>query len=289
MTYLPDETTALYLYGIAPSLSTDGKPMEITARGLDGAMVSLVVCRDVGVLVHSCPPFPYEGDVALVHAWVLAQHEIISAAHAQAGTVLPIRFNSIVAATGDRTATEVLVAWLDRSHDEIVARLDGLRDHVELGVRVTAGAPNRDPAVVADVAAPARGRAYFQEQLAQRKEKERLRATEAIIARTVFDDLAALCGGIVVNPKRPPRAGMPVAEAAEAGGRMLLDIALLAHVDKVAEIGRYLGDVTANRGLSVRFTGPWAPYAFVGALDMPLLVDPQVSEPTMNQGEYGDD
>ena len=288
MTYLPDETTALYLYGIAPSLSTDGKPMEITARGLDGALVSLVVCRDVGVLVHSCPPFPYEGDVALVHAWVLAQHEIISAAHAQAGTVLPIRFNSIVAATGDRTATEVLVAWLDRSHDEIVARLDALRDRVELGVRVTAGAPPSDPAVGAYAAAPARGRAYFQEQLAQRKEKERLRATEALIAQTVFDDLAALCDGIVVNPKRPPRAGTPVADAAGAGGRMLLDIALLAHADKVAEIGRYLGDVTTTRGLSVRFTGPWAPYAFVGALDMPLLVDPQASKPAVNQGAYGD-
>ena len=283
MTYLPDETTALYLYGIAPSLSTDGKPMEIAALGLDGAVVSLVVCRDVGVLVHACPPFPYEGDVALVHAWVLAQHEIISAAHAQAGTVLPIRFNSIVAATGDRTATEVLVAWLDRGHDEIVARLDALRDRVELGVRVTVGAPPSDSAVGADAPAPARGRAYFQAQLAQRKEKERMRATEAHIAQAVFDELAALCDGIVVNPKRPPRAGTPVADAPQASGRVLLDVALLAHKEKVAEIGRYLGDVTATRGLSVRFTGPWAPYAFVGALDMPLM-DPQASELAVNQG-----
>lgn len=268
MADLPDaEHSALYLYGIVPSAGIDGEPLVLAVRGLDDEPITVISAGGIGVLTHACEPIPYEGDVAQVHARVLAQHGVISAAHAAAGTILPIRFNSIVAATTELSAMQVLTAWLERGHDEIEARLEGLRQRVELGVQVTAGAiPAESPAASEP---PARGRAYFQAQLAQRKEKENLRATEALGAQAMFDRLAELSDRIVVNPKRPQREG-----AAPVTGRMLLDVSLLVHPDQVAEIGSYLGEVDALPGMTVRFTGPWAPYAFAGAFDMPLMVQP---------------
>ncbi len=271
--------TALYLYGVVPSVALDGHPLSVSAPGFDAASVTVVTHGDIGVLAHNCAPHPCEGDVAQVHTWVLAQHEVIRSAHADAGTILPIRFNSIVAATGDRTAAEVLVAWLDAGHDEIVSRLDALRDRVELGVQVFAGRAHAVPSADADAAPAARGRAYFQARLSQRQDRERARAAEALTASTVFDELALRSEGIVVNPKRPAREGSP--GAAQPSEHLLLDVAVLAHPDKMRSIGEYLAEVEASPGLSVRFTGPWAPYAFAGAFDMPLLItvtDDQATE-----------
>ena len=276
----------LYLYGVVPSVGTDGQPLTITVAGLDGAPVQVVAYGDVGVLTHSCSPRPYEGDVAQVHAWVLAQHEVISAAHANAGTILPIRFNSIVAPTADRSAAEVLVDWLSRCHDAVAARLEALRGRVELGVQLFAE-PVPSEASPPTGAPVSRGRAYFQAQLAQRQERERIRATEALTAREVFDELAARADGLVVNPQRPVREGTtPLAEL-QGGGRLLLDVALLAQPQNVSAVGQYLAGVESTPGLSVRFTGPWAPYAFAGAFDMPLLVS-ATPNPTIDHGTSND-
>jgi len=292
MTGTPDEAfTALYMYGIIPSVGIDGQPLAAGARGLNGAPVHVVAYRDVGVLVHACAPIPYQGDVAAIHAWVLAQHEVVRATHADAGTILPIRFNSIVAATDDRTADDVLVAWLERCHDELAARLAELRDRVELGIQILSGRTSVDPSTSLG-AVPAlsvsRGRAYFQDQLAARQDKERLRASEALTTRAVFDEVAARSEAIVVNPKRPERLGSSGSGAMPVGGNMLLDVAVLAHPDQVGEIGQYLGELAATPGLTVRFTGPWAPYAFAGAFDMPLLIsatsDPTIDDPTIDEG-----
>jgi len=280
MAHVPGEAfTALYLYGVVPSAGLNGKPLSVSAPGLDAAPVIMVTHGDIGVLAHSCAPHPYEGDVAQVHAWVLAQYEVIRSAHADAGTILPIRFNSIVAATGDRTATEVLVAWLDAGHYEIASRLDALRDRVELGVQVFAGRAHVVPSAGTGAAPAARGRAYFQAQLSQRQDRARARADQTLTASKVFDELALRAEGIVVNPKRPARAGSP--DAAQPSEHLLVDVAVLAHPEKVHAIGEYLAEVEASAGLSVRFTGPWAPYAFAGALDMPLLAtatDDQATE-----------
>jgi len=273
--------TALYLYGVVPSVDADGEPLVAAARGLDGANVHVVTSRDIGVVTHVCAPVPYEGDVAQVHAWVLAQHEVVTSARAQAGTILPIRFNSIVAAT-DSPAAQVLIDWLDQSHDQLAARLDELRDRVELGVQVFA--ERASPGVPASPAtAPARGRAYFQAQLGQRQEKERVRANEALIASSVFGELAALSEGIVVNPKRPQREGNDTAGSAHTAAQMLLDVALLALPDQVGPIGEYLAGIASPPELTLRFTGPWPPYAFTGAFDMPLLV-PEASDAIHQQG-----
>ena len=281
--------TALYLYGVVPSVGTDGEPLVLTARGLDGASVNVVTYRDVGILMHACAPLPYQGDVEHIHAWVLAHHEVVSAAHSAAGTILPMRFNSIAAAA-DRPVADILVDWLDRSHDVLAARLAVLRDRVELGVQVLAERTPRDPSAgpgAATANSTSRGRGYFQEQLAERQEKERLRAAEALTARTVFDELAAHCDEIVVNSKRPLLQDSSGTGTKQTVVPVLLDAALLAHSDKVGAIGRYLADVAAAPGLTVRFTGPWAPYTFSGAFDMPLLI-PATSDPATDKEAHND-
>ncbi|MEI6363183.1 MAG: GvpL/GvpF family gas vesicle protein [Actinomycetes bacterium] len=261
---------ARYLYAIVPSTGIDGVPLVIDVPGLDGTALSMVTYRDIGIITHACPPHLYEGDVAQVHARVLAQHQVISAAHSLAGTILPIRFNSIVTPTAEQPAVELLVAWLAREHDEIVTRLDGLRNRVELGVQVISVPPPTEAAATG--AEAPRGRDYFKAQLAQRKEKERARATEALTAQAIFDHLAELSDRVVINSKRPQREGTPTAVDEVPGGRLQLDVALLVEPDKVSEVGRYLGELETTPGLHVRFTGPWAPYAFAGALGLPLLV-----------------
>lgn len=289
------DCTALYLYGVVQSTGRLGGPLVITTPGLDGEEVRVVAHREVGVLTHSCAPEPCQGNDEQVHAWVLAQHAVVSAAHHAAGTILPIRFNSIVAADGGRSATELLVDWLDRCHDALAARLAALRDRVELGVQVLAAGPQSDESSSGRSAArdvsgsSSRGRAYFQNQLAQRQDRERLRAAEALTVQTVFDDLAARADEIIVNPPRPVRDGDTGTGPAQRRARMLVDVSVLVRHDAVGEIGQYLAGVEATPGVTVRFTGPWPPYGFTGAFDMPLLVSvTDVSVTDVSATDVGD-
>lgn len=273
--------SALYLYAVVPARGLDGMPLTLSAKGLDGAAVELIARDGIGVLTHECPPEPYEGDAPAVHAWVLAQHEVIAEAFAKAGTVLPIRFDSIVAAT-DKPAAQLLEAWLEHSHDALASRLDELMGRVELGVQIISAAP---PAK-AGRAAPgqSRGRDYFQAQMAERKERERVRAHEDMLAARAFEELSSRAEDVSLNPKRGNRDGA----GAEQSARVLLDAAVLVPRERISVIGDYLGEVAADETVKVRFTGPWPPYSFVGSLEMPMLMT-SANKPHIDQGAQTND
>lgn len=276
--------SALYLYGVVPALGLDGTPLTVAAKGLDGAAVQVIARDGIAVLTHACPPEPYEGDAPAVHAWVLAQHEVIAEAFEKAGTILPIRFDSIVAAT-DKPARQLLEAWLEHSHDALASRLDDLLGRVELGVQIISAAPPVQAGRAARaVPGQSRGREYFQTQMAERKERERVRAHEDMLAARTFEELTSRAEDLCLNPKRGNREGA----GTDANARVLLDAAVLVPRDRISVIGDYLGDVAADAAVKVRFTGPWPPYSFVGSLEMPMLMNAANSQ-HIDQGAQTND
>ena len=46
---------------------------------------------------------------------------------------------------------------------------------------------------------------------------------------------------------------------------MIMNLSCLVAREKYLELGEELGSINGMAGFSVRFTGPWPPYSFVGS------------------------
>lgn len=249
-----DRASALYLYCIAAE-PKDAGALVVTAPALDGSPVRVVWSSGLAVVVHDCPPEPYQGSPEAVRTWILAHNAVVTQAWELIGNVLPMAFDSIVLGDGERDAETVLGDWISEHRADLAAQLAELDGKVELGVRVYYDPP---PNVV-ERAPVARGREYFQSQLSKRREAtERQVRLDAEVNRIV-DGLGALAHSIRVNT---PGA---VAQTEGDGGRELLSVSLLVGRQDVREVGSFLDTVT-DQGYRVRFTGPWPPYSFAGSL-----------------------
>jgi len=256
--------SARYVYAVIPRPARE----DLGPIGIAEARVYTLVCRNLAAVVHDCPPQPYQGEPATVAAWVKVHNDVIETAWLEAGSVLPMRFNVIVKADGERSAEENVRQWLETEHCNLEARLAEFRGKVELGVQVL-----WDPAVVAqrivevnqeagalraEMAAKPRGVAYFIEH----KIADVVKAEMERKARRDFDAcyqcLKEHSKGMHVNKPRK-----------QDGKAMIANLSLLVEQDSVQEIGAVLNEVGDEEGVEVRFTGPWPPYTFattVGAI-----------------------
>ena len=117
---------------------------ELGPIGLDGARVYVLWQGEIGALVHDCPPEPYQGDTETMMGCVNTHNDVIDRAWAEAGSILPMRFDVIVRPDEGHTADENVRRWLEEEHSNFKIKLDEFRDKVELGVQLL-----WDPAVIA--------------------------------------------------------------------------------------------------------------------------------------------
>jgi hypothetical protein len=258
------EASARYVYAVVPRLVRE----DFGPIGIAGARVYTLAHGNIAAVVHDCPPEPYQGEPATVAAWVETHNDVIDTAWREAGSVLPMRFNVIVKADGERPAEENVRQWLELEHGNLEAKLTEFRGRMELGVQVL-----WDPAIIArriveandetralraEVATKPPGVAYFIEhKVADLVKAEMERKAQRDFA-TCYRRLKDHSDATHVNKVRK-----------EDGRAMIANLSLLVERDRVQEIGVVLQEVGEEEGVEVRFTGPWPPYTFaatVGAI-----------------------
>jgi hypothetical protein len=231
--------------------------------GLDGQEVHTLASGDLCAVVQNrraetCRP----EEPRTIQGWVLTHQEVVAAATEALGTVLPLAFNMIVAASENGDAAENLRAWLEEKRDKFTGMLDKLAGKAEYGVQVF-----WDPAVITaalvqsmpelrrlrdEAQSKPKGLAYM---LQQKLAKAARAALEAQANRCVEDFYARIreC----VEDVRVDRL-----KKADNGKQMLLNLSCLMDRSN-ATLGRVLDEIQETEGVSVRFTGPWPPYNFV--------------------------
>lgn len=256
--------SARYVYAVILRVARE----DFGAIGIADARVYTLAHRDIAVVVHDCLPEPYQGEPETVAGWVKVHNDVIDMTWGEAGSVLPMRFDVIVKADGERSAEESVRQWLETEYSALKAKLDEFRDKVELGVQVL-----WDPAVIAqrivesseeikalraEMATKLRGAAYFIEHKMASAVKEEMERKAQRDFATCYERLKERSEGIHVNKvrKQDDRA-------------MIANLSLLVPRERVQEIGAVLSEVGDEQGVEVRFTGPWPPYTFaatVGAI-----------------------
>lgn len=211
-----------------------------SAAGLDGSPVYPVTYQSLSLLVHRCGDAPYSSTQEVdVFRWVTEHHSVLEKAMAEAGTVLPLRLNTIV-----RGSDEQVLAWLQDNQQGLEATLDRLRGKAEYDIEVrkpkATKPPNPQPG----------GRNYL---LAKKDELQALKDSHAEV-----ESLAAELRGLL----EPWLDGLKFLDGEVAEGGFFKASLLLAR-DKVEAFGVLLDHVATTHGLKVHFAGPLPPYSFV--------------------------
>ncbi|PKO24007.1 MAG: hypothetical protein CVU38_00920 [Chloroflexi bacterium HGW-Chloroflexi-1] len=259
------EALGRYVYCIIP----DTGKKHWGEIGLDGQAVYTIPYKDISALVHDCPLEPYQGDDEAVKEWVWTHSQAIDAVWAEAGSVLPMTFDCIIRPVEGRTAEETVVAWLQAEYDGFRAKLEELRGKVELGVQIFWRADVISENVVEanaeirqlrrEMESKPKGMAYFYQQKVEKALKQTLEAKADEDYRRYYRQITPYAEDIHVNEAKRPAEGK----------QQLMNLSLLVRKDRVRELGEELEKIEGDKGVEVRFTGPWPPYSFVSKVSTP--------------------
>ena len=253
-----NEQTARYLYCVVP----ESKPQVLGSIGIEGQMVYAVACEKLAALVHDCPPQPYQSqDDEIAGAWVLAHHRVVDAAWKRWGTVLPLRFNTIIVA--ERSGIEAaLTIWLRNEYVALQGKLDSLRGKAEYGVQVfwdpqavSKIMAQTDPEIVRlkeEIAPLPRGAAYMYRQKLERLLRSAVEARAQAEFTELYRAISACAEKVRVEKTKN----------AEGGGQMLLNLYCLVDGGKAGELERVTDAISARDNFRVRLAGPLPPYSF---------------------------
>ncbi len=250
-----------YLYCVADS----GEVVNLGGIGLEHCEVYTIVHRDICAVVHSCNAEPYlSSNDETLKTWIIAHQTVIDTAWKRWGNVLPSGFDTIIKGEAERGSDENVRLWLEVEYNRLKSCLEKLRGKAEYGVQIfwDSKAIAREIAetseeilkIEAEIRAKPKGLAYMHRQKLELLLRKELEARAELCFKEYYDRIT----------KHVDDARVEKTKKAEHGTQMLMNLSCLASEDDCTELGKELERINALEAFSVRFTGPWPPYSFVG-------------------------
>lgn len=251
---------ARYVYGVADK----GVKVNLEAKGLDGALVYTIPYKEMCIIVHDCLAEPYKSDnEAVVKEWLFTQQEVLDEVAEKFGVVLPMSFDMIIEGKNGQGAEQTVKDWAEKNNDDFMEKISRLRGKQEYGVQVvldtgiiSAKLIETDEKLITkkkEIDAKPEGIAYMERELLKDLLKEKIEAAADQYFREFFSIIKKCTDDIVIGKVK--KVG--------GNGQMLMNLSCLVRKDMVEELGKELEKIENINGISVRFSGPWAPYSFV--------------------------
>jgi len=250
-----------YLYCVADN----GEQVSLGPTGIDGSEVCTIAYRDICAVAHECPAEPYQSDDReVVNSWVLVHQKVVDEAWERWGTVLPLGFDTIVMDKDGVGAEENVRNWLQSDYDNLKSKMEKVRGKAEYGIQIFwepqviarfLAKVNPEISELEEEAKPqSRGLAYLYKQKLENALKRELEAKADQCFRDFYARIRKHVDNIAVEKTKP----------GDQNTQMIINLSCLLARDKTAELGEELEKINSIEGFSVRFTGPWPPYSFVG-------------------------
>jgi hypothetical protein len=264
-----DSTTddARYCY-CAVAVPDEETEHSLAIEGVEDEPVRLLVEGTVGLLVHDCAGLYDSADPTEVQGWLLSHQAVVDAATERFGTPVPFRFDTVV--QGD---DETVRAWLADHRERFAEILADLAGCSEYRIEVLVDEETLDAGIVEsddrlrELAArrddSTEGTAFLVDKQYDKRLKELRRSRRT--ART--ERLATRVAEHAREVQEPDDPTTTLGDTPEKEGAVQARLTALADDEGVEAIGSILDDVAAERGVTVRFTGPWPPYSFVPEVD----------------------
>jgi hypothetical protein len=264
----------------------------LDAVGLDDVPTRLIRAEGgVGAVVHDCESLYDTDDEAQLRLWLLAHQRVVDAATATFGTPLPVRFDTVI--QGDDGAVRT---WLADVADEARPALDRLAGAREY--RVTAhwtpdgdgdgdadAPPSQDDSgpdaggfeararqrddrlaeLAAVRVAADTGRAFLVSKQYDRRLRELERERLAELAADLREHVTPVAREVRDADAEAGGADLAAADGDDEG-ELIARLTVLADEADEDELGARLDEFVEANDVTVRFTGPWAPYSFAPEL-----------------------
>ncbi len=254
------EQPARYIYGVADS----GKRNNFGAIGLEGTKVYTIPYKDICAVVHDCLDEPYKSeDEEVVKEWLFTQQEVLDVVAEKFGVVLPMSFDMIIEGKNGSRSEKMVAEWLEKSYDDFREKLIWLRNKQEFGVQVILDTEVLSKKLFEtdeklrirkkEIDAKPEGIAYMEREILKDLVKEKIEEKADQYFREFYSIIKKCTEDIVIG------------KAKKVGGnkQMLMNLSCLVKKDMVVELGKELEKIENKECISVRFSGPWAPYSFV--------------------------
>ncbi len=251
---------ARYVYGVADK----GVRINLETKGLDGALVYTIPYKEMCIVVHDCVAEPYKSeDEAIVKDWLFTQQEVLDDIAEKFGVVLPMSFDMIIEGRNGQEPEQMVKDWLEKNYDNFMEKISKLRGKQEYGVQVILDTESLSANLIEtdeklkkkkkEIDAKPEGIAYMEREILKDLLKERIEEAADQYFREFYGRIRECTDDIVIGKVK------------KVGGnkQMLMNLSCLVRKDMVGELGKELEEIENISGMSVRFSGPWAPYSFV--------------------------
>lgn len=245
---------SLYVYAVVRGVPAD------PGTGIDGTPLDVVtVDGDLSAVVHHHTGGPYSGADDDVRRWVVEHSDVVDRLWQAGSTLLPMTFNVIVAGSEEESAQRRLEDWLVAHAEELRARLDLLKDRVELRVEIGLDqeeVARQDPGAEAVRAELTDRPPGVQRLLRKRLDRIERDVTDAL-ADHLYPEYRRRLAGVSqeLTENRTARA--------ESGVVPVISVSLLVRQEEREAVGRELAAIRDEQPAArIRYLGPWPPYSF---------------------------
>lgn len=254
-----EEQTGCYVYCV---VRTQGE-VGLELLGIQGEPLHTVVRDGLSAVVHLCPTRPYQsGDPEVVATWVVAHHQVVEAAWKRWGAVVPVHFNTIIRAEGEKSARENLLSWLEAGYPWLTAKLNDLEGKAEYAVQVfwNADLISRQVALAnpevrrleEEIPRKPQGLAYMERQRLEATLRRGIEARVAQEYQACYASISRWADSIQVEKLKPGVGRL----------QMLVNLSCLVSQGRQPALAEELNGIGAREGFSVRLVGPMPPYSF---------------------------
>jgi len=244
-------------------LTKKGKLNGFKAKGLDGQSITTVYYKDIMALVHDyMPEALQEEDTNKIIDWAMIHHNVVEEAWQSFGTLIPLRFGSIIRGEDGSESLKNVKAWIKDIYDYIEERFEDLKNKAEYGIQIFW--PNdglmkkviRNNEQIKDMEkkiANASDDAAF-----MYKDKQK-----SLLQRCISKEIVQ-ASRFLLDRVRPYLNDFQIEQitGGEADRRMLLNISCLLSDDQITEVKQALEEIQGEDGYIPHLTGPWPPYSF---------------------------
>lgn len=266
-----------YVYGLA--LFSEGAPFH--PAGIDGKPVRLIVSGALCAIVHDCLPQPYRSAEAdSVRTWVMDHHRVLDEASKMFDCVVPVSFDTIVCAQGELSSDNVVQKWLQEEQEALIHLMCRFRNKNEYVVQLFCAIDILENKVAfenkyllklkQDIDLKSPGLAYMYKQKLDKAIKDEVSNVINKFYDYFYDKVSSYCSEIIVEkPKKSDNSSVA----------MISNLSCMVDGNKIDDLGKFLDEIKLHDSFSVRFTGPWPLYSFVGDISgIPRNVNPNFVE-----------
>lgn len=253
------ELTGRYLYCVIGS----GDSIRLGSIGIEEKEVYTIQDLDISAVVHNCLPRAYDSkDENAIVSYVQKHNSVVDFVFNKFDIVVPLRFNTIVKEK-DGESNEAVQKWLGEQYPNLKRKLSELRGKQEYSVQAFIDREallqeilNKNQRILElkrkAEATSSPGHAYLYKQTFETVVKEELEKSKNAIAQEVQSLIKDHSADTKIEKTKTAEAKT-----------MILNVSCLVEKENAKQLAEELGKLDDFNNLSVRITGPWAPYSFV--------------------------